>query len=231
MNLNVLDIIILVLLILGFINGFRRGMIKQGVLTLGTFLVVILSFIFKNPLSIMLYKNFPFFTTGILKNYSILNILLYELISFLILLIIFSLIFAILSKISGIVERIVRSTIILALPSRIIGGIFGLIEIYLFTFIVLLIITMPIFTVSKSKVITESSLKNKILNKTLVLSNVSKGIVKSVTEINDLITSKEKLGSEEFNCKSLEIFENNNVISKESIDYLKSKNKISNKCK
>ena len=58
--MNLLDIIILVLLILGFINGFRRGAIKQGVLTAGIFLVVILSFIFKNPLSIMLYKKLPF---------------------------------------------------------------------------------------------------------------------------------------------------------------------------
>ena len=220
--MNLLDIIILVLLILGFINGFRRGAIKQGVLTAGIFLVVILSFIFKNPLSIMLYKKLPFFTTGILKNYSILNILLYELISFLILLIILSLIFAIISKISGIVEKLVRSTIILALPSRLIGGLFGLIETYIFTFIVLLIITMPIFSVSKSKEITNSSMKNIVLNKSLVLSNVSKGIV---------IKSKNKLGTEEFNCKALEIFKENKVISKEAIDYLKSKKKINDKCK
>ncbi|MBR2997469.1 MAG: CvpA family protein, partial [Bacilli bacterium] len=198
--MNLLDIIILVLLVLGFINGFRRGAIKQGVLTIGIFLVVILAFIFKNPLSIMLYKKLPFFTTGILKNYSILNILLYELLSFLILLVIFSLIFAIISKISGIVEKLVRSTIILALPSRLIGGLFGLIEVYIFTFIVLLIITMPIFSVSKSKEITNSSMKNIVLNKSLVLSNVSKGIVKSINEVNDLIKSKNKLGTEEFNC-------------------------------
>lgn len=229
--MNLLDIIILVLLILGFINGFRRGAIKQGVLTAGIFLVVILSFIFKNPLSIMLYKKLPFFTTGILKNYSILNILLYELISFLILLIILSLIFAIISKISGIVEKLVRSTIILALPSRLIGGLFGLIETYIFTFIVLLIITMPIFSVSKSKEITNSSMKNIVLNKSLVLSNVSKGIVKSINEVNDLIKSKNKLGTEEFNCKALEIFKENKVISKEAIDYLKSKKKINDKCK
>ncbi|MBR2712804.1 MAG: CvpA family protein [Bacilli bacterium] len=229
--MNLLDIIILVLLVLGFINGFRRGAIKQGVLTIGIFLVVILAFIFKNPLSIMLYKKLPFFTTGILKNYSILNILLYELLSFLILLVIFSLIFAIISKISGIVEKLVRSTIILALPSRLIGGLFGLIEVYIFTFIVLLIITMPIFSVSKSKEITNSSMKNIVLNKSLVLSNVSKGIVKSINEVNDLIKSKNKLGTEEFNCKALEIFKENKAISKESIDYLKSKKKINDKCK
>lgn len=229
--MNLLDIIILVLLILGFINGFRRGAIKQGVLTIGTFLVVILSFLFKNPLSIMLYKKLPFFTTGILKNYSILNILLYELIAFCILLIIFSLIFAIISKISGIVEKIVRSTIILALPSRLIGGLFGLIEIYIFTFIILLIITMPIFSVSKSKVITESSMKTVVLNKSLVLSSVSKGMVSSINEVNELIKNKDKFGTKEFNCKSLEIFEKNNVISTESVEYLKNKKKISNKCK
>ena len=135
--MSILDIIIIVFIGLGFFAGFQRGIIKQGVLTVGTALVVFFAFLFKNSLSMFMYQHFPFFTSGILKNYSILNILVYELIAFFILVAIFGLILAIVVKISGVVERLVRATVILALPSRILGGILGVIEMYIYTFIIL----------------------------------------------------------------------------------------------
>lgn len=229
--MSILDIIILGFLVLGFLAGFKRGIVKQGVLTFGTIIVVILAFVFKNQLSIVLYQKFPFFTVGLLENYSILNILLYELISFFILLSIFGLILAIIVKISGIVEKIVRATVILALPSKILGGILGIIEIYVFLYIVLFIVTLPIFTISSNKIITESKLKDKILDNTILISKLSKGINNSVSEIKTLMDSKKKLGSEEFNCKALKIFIKNKVVSKESITYLKKQNKINKTCK
>lgn len=229
--MSILDIIILGFLVLGFLAGFKRGIVKQGVLTFGTIIVVILAFVFKNQLSIVLYQKFPFFTVGLLENYSILNILLYELISFFILLSIFGLILAIIVKISGIVEKIVRATVILALPSKILGGILGIIEIYVFLYIVLFIVTLPIFTISSHKIITESKLKDKILDNTILISKLSKGINNSVSEIKTLMDSKKKLGSEEFNCKALKIFIKNKVVSKESITYLKKQNKINKTCK
>lgn len=230
MNLNLLDAIIILVLAFGFLSGFRRGAIKQGVLTVGLILVVILSFIFKNSLSMILYKHFPFYAVGILKNYSVLNILLYELISFFILLSIFSLIFAVILKISGVVERLVRLTILLALPSKIIGGILGIIESYIFIFIVLLIINMPIFSISSEEFVNESKLKDKILNNTLLISKLSGGLLNSVNTVNDLLDDKDKLGTEEFNCKSLNVFVKNKIISNDSINYLKDNNKIDKKC-
>ncbi|MBQ1496187.1 MAG: CvpA family protein [Bacilli bacterium] len=229
--MNIVDYIIIIFILFGFISGFKRGIIKQGVLTFGTILVVFLAFMFKNSLSMVLYEKFSFFTVGLLENYSMLNILLYELISFFILLSIFSLIFAIIVKISGIIEKFLRATIILALPSKILGGILGIIEFYVITFIVLLIITMPIFEVSKVDVIRESKVKDRILNNSLLMSKVSNGLIDSVYEINDLINDKKKLGTKEFNCKSLNIFVKNKIVSKESINYLKENNKISNSCK
>ena len=230
MNFNVIDIAIVFILLFGFLSGFKRGIIKQGVLTLGIILVVVLSFVFKNPLSMVLYKHLPFYASGLLKNYSVLNILLYELISFFILLSIFSLLFAIIVKISGIVERLVRATIILALPSKILGGILGIVEHYVFCFIILLVLTMPIFSFSNENFIRESKLKDKILNKTLILSNLSGGLVNSIDSINNLLISKKKLGTKEFNCKTLNVFIKNKIVSKKSVKYLKNNNKIDSKC-
>ncbi len=229
--MNIVDYIIIIFILLGFISGFKRGVIKQGVLTFGTILVVVLAFIFKNSLSIVLYQKFSFFTVGLLENYSMLNVLLYELISFFILLSIFSLIFAIIVKISGIIEKFLRATIILAIPSKLLGGILGMIEYYVISFIILLIITMPIFEVSKIDSIRESKVKDRILNNSLLMSKVSNGLIDSINEINDLLNDKNKLGTKEFNCKSLNIFVKNKIVSEESINYLKENNKISKTCK
>ena len=109
---------------------------------------------------------------------------LYELISFFILLSVFSLILAVIIKISGVIERFLRSTVILALPSRILGGVLGVIEFYVFSFILLLIVTMPIFSISTNKSLVESKYKDKILNNTLIISHLSGGTVKSINEIN-----------------------------------------------
>lgn len=231
MDLNVVDAIIIVFLVVGFVSGFKRGVVKQGVITFGTILVVTLAFLFKNPLSMVLYKHFPFFTVGLLKNYSILNILLYELISFFVLLSIFAIILAVIIKISGVIERFLRSTVILALPSRILGGVLGMIELYIFVFVILLIVTMPIFSISSKEYITESKYKDKVLNNTLLISNVSGGMVNSVNEINELLEDEDKIGTKNFNCKALNIFVENKIVSMDSIDYLREQNKIDFPCK
>ena len=229
--MSILDILIIIFIGLGFFAGFQRGIIKQGVLTVGTTLVVFFAFLFKNSLSMFMYQHFPFFTTGILKNYSILNILVYELIAFFILLAIFGLILAIVVKISGVVERLVRATVILALPSRILGGLLGAIEMYIYAFIILFIISMPIFSISKSDFVTKSNLREGILKNTVLISHFSNDVNESVTEINDLLTSEKKLGSEEFNCKALNIFYKHKVVTEDSLNYLRDNNKIDKSCK
>lgn len=231
MSLNIVDAIIIIFLVVGFVSGFKRGVVKQGIITFGTILVVTLAFLFKNPLSMVLYKHFPFFTVGLLKNYSILNILLYELISFFILLSIFAIILAVIIKISGIIERFLRSTVILALPSRLLGGVLGMIELYIFVFVLLLIITMPIFSISSKEYVTESKYKDKVLNNTIVISKLSGGMVKSINEINDLLEDEDKLGTENFNCKALNIFVDNKIVGEDSISYLRDQNKIDFPCK
>lgn len=229
--MSILDIIIIIFIALGFLAGFKRGIIKQGVITVGTTLVVVLAFLLKNPLSLVLYKHLPFFTVGILGNFSSLNILLYELISFFILFSIFSLIFAIVVKVSGLIERLVRATVILALPSKILGGILGLIEMYVVAWIILFIISMPVFSISSSKFITESKLKDKILNNTLIISHINKDLINSIDDVNELLERKDEFGEKLFNCKAINIFKKNNIITGESIEYLKENNKIDKDCK
>ena len=117
--MNIVDIIIIVSIVLGVLIGFVRGFFKETVIFIGTILVVVLAFVLKNPLSLILYKNLPFFKfKGIFEGISTLNILMYEILAFIIALAILSIALTIIIKISGIIEKILKLTIVLALPSK-----------------------------------------------------------------------------------------------------------------
>ena len=90
--MNIVDTIILLGLFLGAVTGFVRGFFKQTVIFLGTILVVVLAFLIKNPLSTIMYQNLPFFKFG---GLTALNILVYEVIAFIIAVTILTLILAI----------------------------------------------------------------------------------------------------------------------------------------
>ena len=68
--MNYVDIIILIFLAFGAILGFKRGFTRQLVSLVGMFAIVILAFIFKNPVSVILYNNLPFFNfASFIRNY------------------------------------------------------------------------------------------------------------------------------------------------------------------
>ena len=224
----IVDIIIALLLISGFITGYKKGFIKQALSTAGLIVSVVLAFLLKNNLSIILYKNCPFFTVGLLKNYSSLNILLYELLSFFILFIVFSIITNIIIRIVGIAEKIIDDDGALKMLFKILGGLLGALESYVSIFVILLVLSMPIFSLKFTNYIHKSKLSKAVLNNTILISNIAEPLVKTINSVGKL-ELKENIGKEEFNCETIEIFKKNKIVSEESIEYLEEKNKI-NKC-
>lgn len=224
----IVDIIIALLLISGFITGYKKGFIKQALSTAGLIVSVVLAFLLKNNLSIILYKNCPFFTVGLLKNYSSLNILLYELLSFFILFIVFSIITNIIIRIIGIAEKIIDDDGALKMLFKILGGLLGALESYVSIFVILLVLSMPIFSLKFTNYIHKSKLSKAVLNNTILISNIAEPLVKTINSVGKL-ELKENIGKEEFNCETIEIFKKNKIVSEESIEYLEEKNKI-NKC-
>ncbi len=226
-----LDIIIIMFILFGAIVGFKRGIIKQSVITIGMILVLVLSFVLKNPVSALMYKYLPFFTFGgLLENVAVLNILVYEVIAFFLIFSILSTIFLILIKISSIFEKILKATVILAIPSKILGAIFGLVEYYLITFVVLFILVQPTFKLNEIELFKESKLKNIILEKTPFMSNLVEETLDTFTGVGTLIEKRSDMTDEEFNCKVMDKMIENNIITQESIDYLYDKNKLKTKC-
>ena len=135
--MNILDYLILIIIILGALYGYKRGFIGSLINFIGTIVVIILAFYLKNPISVFLYEHFPFFKiSGFYSGISVYNILIYEGISFLITLSILSFIFKIISKITGLVGKLTLGIFSEGLIGRILGLIFGLFQGFLITFFI-----------------------------------------------------------------------------------------------
>jgi len=223
--MNIIDVIILLIIIIFALIGFKRGFLHSTVVFVGTILVVVLSFIFKNYVSIILYENLPFFKFwGLFKNISVINILVYEVLAFIIVAIVLTILLKIIIFVSKIIEKILKFTIILGIPSKIAGAIVGAIEGYVIAFAFIYILTLPIFNV---KELADSKYSNKILTETPVLSNL---IDDTIIMLDDFEVLKDEYSSNkdanEFNLKALDLFLKYDIISIESVDKLIEKDKL-----
>lgn len=224
--MNIVDIIIIVSIVLGVLIGFVRGFFKETVIFIGTILVVVLAFVLKNPLSLILYKNLPFFKfKGIFEGISTLNILMYEILAFIIAIAILSIALTIIIKISGIIEKILKLTIVLALPSKLLGAIVGFIQSIVVLYVFLFLLSLPILRVPYIK---DSKYAQMILEKTPVISKVTDDLVKTFNEISDFADKniKNNVDKRQTNREMLEIMLKNDVVTSENVKYLSDKGKI-----
>jgi len=219
--MNILDALIIILLILGIMGGMRRGLIKETVLLVGLIFIVVVAFYLRTPLATFMYKTLPFFEfSGKFQGVTILNILLYELIAFLIIFSILYLILRILLKVTGIIEKILKATIILGIFSRIGGAIVGFIESYVIIFIILVITSQPFLKITG---IDDSKVARKILNSTPIMSDAVSDIVKVTEEVYNLAT---KYKGDRFNEEAIDLFIKYDIITRENVDLLKEKGKL-----
>jgi uncharacterized membrane protein required for colicin V production len=214
--MNILDIVIVLVLIMSAIIGFKRGAIKEVVSLVGIIIVFILAFSLKGVLGNVLCKWLPFFNfAGNLEGVTVLNILLYQLIAFLI---IYSLLFSvymIVVKISGIVQKIVHMTVILWLPSKLIGAVVAFITGYVMVFVVLLALLIPL---KDTDIFKNSKFANYIVYDTPILASSSENISTSINEIYELgeDLSKGDISKNEANVKTMDILLKYKVVSAET---------------
>ncbi len=223
--MNFVDIIIILFILSGAILGFKRGATKQLVSCVGLTLVVILSFFLKNPVSVFLYEHLPFFKFGgIFKGVTVLNILLYEVIAFLIVFSILMILLKVILLATTLFEAILKATIVLSIPSKLIGALIGLVENFIITFIILYILVLPIFNVPMIK---DAKLANQILTSTPILSGKIDKSLKVIEEFTDLKTKYETAtNANEFNRETLDLFLKYDIITIGSVDKLVERNKL-----
>ena len=223
--MGIVDIIIIIFILMGALIGFKRGFTRELVSLCGIFAIVILSFLLKNPISSFLYEHLPFFGyAGIFKGVTVLNIALYEIIAFFITMGILTVIFKVLVLATSIFEKILNATIILGIPSKLIGAVLGLVESYIWVFIILYILSLPVFNLD---IINESKYKDPILKNTPILSGFVKPMVDTINEFGELKEKYENTtNASEFNRDTLDLLLKYYIITFESVDKLVEKDKL-----
>lgn len=224
-SMNIIDIGIVILLLFGAVIGFKRGFTRQLVSSVGFILVVVLAFQLRTPVSSFLYKYLPFFSFGgMLKGVSVLNIIVYEFIAFVIVLGVLMAILKVIIFATKIFETILNMTIILGIPSKILGAIVGVIEYYVIIFIILYVLTLPFFSLP---FVEQSKYQKQILNNTPILSPF---VDKTVGVMNELKDLKEKFKTEpdvnKFNLEALDLLLSKKIVDVKTIDELVDKNKL-----
>ena len=221
--MNILDAVIIIFFMVGLLAGFKRGLIKEAVLLVGLIFILILSFYLKDPVSTFLYKHLPFISFGgVFKGVSVLNILLYELIAFLVILAVLYLVLRVILKVTDVIEKILKATIILGIFSKLGGAIVGLIESYVIIFILIFVFSQPFIKVTG---IEDSKIANFMLENTPIMSDSVKNTKIVLDEIDEL-SKKYKKDKVQFNEDAIKLFIKYDIVSEENIKYLREKGKI-----
>lgn len=214
------DIIVLVFLLLGALNGFRKGIIKSVISFVGIIIAILIAWYLKNPISEFMYTKLPFINfTG---NLALYNIVVYELIAFLVIVILLLVVLRLIIITTGLIDKIIGFATGLGFISKLLGLIFGLIESYVIAFIVLFL--MYNFT-TLNTVMDQNSISTKMLESTPVLSDIIKDEFNSLEEISSL-TDNYKEGTKEYNQELFKILLKYEVIKKETAQNLIDNNKI-----
>lgn len=221
--MNILDAIIIIVIIVCMIGGMSRGLIKQVVYLGGFIVCLVLSFILRAPLATLMYKYLPFFEfSGEFSGVSVLNILIYEIIAFLIVFGVLYIAVRILLGLSGLIEKLLKATVILGFFSKIGGAIVGFIEGYVIVFIVLFILTQPFLKIYGFE---ESKIATFILDKTPIMSPVIEDTRTAINEVYELST-KYKSNKSKFNSEAIKLFIKYDIITEENVEILKEKGKL-----
>lgn len=218
---NIVDIIIIIFILLCGVVGYKRGVFKQLVLCVGLILIFYLAYKFKDPVGEFFLLRLPIFDfPNLFKGVITLNIIVYQTLAFVLVLAVLLFIFDFILSITGLFEKLLRITIILGIPSKILGFIGGLIEGYVIAFVILFFLTQPAFSF---QFFQDSNLSQKILTSSPVLTDITKDTVEVVKEIYAL---KDEKDTKLLNQKSLDIMLEHGMVTYDTAKKLSDEGKI-----
>lgn len=224
--MSTIDLVIIIFILFGGLIGFRQGFTRSLVSLVGYFVVVILAFILKNPVSEFLMSFMPFFDFwGLIKGVSVLNIAVYEIVAFLLVFSILMIALKVLSLTTSIFEKILSFTIILGIPSKILGAALGMLKNYIIVFIVLYVLALPNF--SNLDIVKNSKLQKPILENTPILNifaDKMMGVSSEFVSLNEKYKNTDS--SNEFNLETLDLFLKYDVVKPSTVRKLVDSDKL-----
>ena len=223
-TIGIIDAIILLFILLGGVVGFKEGVIKKLTSVVGLVLVIVIAFMFKNKISVYFYENLPFLDFwGVFKGIQVLNIVFYEVLAFLIIASALMIVYNILLGVTGLIEKLLKATVILSIPSKILGFIVGMIEAYIWVYVILFILTLPVINI---KEVYTSNIANFIMKETPYLSKYTNKTVEVYSDLYEIIDNKENKTNEEVNIDAMELMLKYDIITVESAEKLIKRNKV-----
>ena len=223
--MTIVDAVVILFLLLGAVLGFKKGAIRSLVGLVGTIAVVVIAYYLKNPVADLLYNFVPFFDfSGSWQGLVTLNILLYESLAYVLVFVILYSILSLILKLTGILEKFLTMTIILGIPSKIIGAVLGFLEAVVFNFIILFVLLQ--FNVSHI-CLKESTIAMSILDKTPLIGSMVNETYDAILEISDLQEKYEDTKNKDaYNGEILSIMLKYHVITPETTRKLIESNKL-----
>ena len=222
--MNLIDIVIILFIIMGAIIGFKQGALQKLTSFVGTFVIIIVAFMFKDNLSVLFYENLPFFNLwGVFKGIEILNVVLYQILAFVFIFLLLLFALRVLLVVTGLLELILKFTVILNIPSKILGIFVGAVEYYVYAFLILFVLSLPVFNITMIK---ESNYATKILEETPLLSEFADETVVLYGEIYNIIDNRNNKTEVQLNEEVLVFMLENDFITYDSTMKLVEKNKL-----
>jgi uncharacterized membrane protein required for colicin V production len=219
--MGIVDIIILVIIVSFAIIGFKRGVFQSLVAVVGFLLVVYLAYLLKNYVGDFLVLNSPFTKYTFIPGGSyVLNVVTYESLAFIIMLVVLGIIYKILLIISGIFEKLLKITIILGIPSKILGLILGALEGFVVVYFILFALKQPFIRVN---ILEGSKYAEPILKGTPVLSNFAEDTFTIIGEIDETI---KKDDGTNFDLQLTDLILKRNITSADVMQKLIDKEKL-----
>lgn len=211
--MNFIDYILIVILLLHLLKGFKNGLLVSIINVVGIVLLFVVSFYLKGPISIFLYERLPFLSfAGIFKGVQAVNILFYEAIAYGITILLLGIVFSIIKRFTKLMDKILSLTLFLNLPSKILGGVVGLLEGIVYSFLLLFIASVVNTTTTY---VNESKYGNLVLEKTPVISGVASNLVNSSKEIYKTVLKNEN-NTNQANLESIDILMKYDILSYDS---------------
>ena len=222
---TIVDACIILILGIGAIVGFKRGVIQSAAQFLGTLAVIIIAYYLKNPISEFFYTYLPFFNfSGALEGVTVLNIIIYEAIAYIVIILLLWAILRVIIVITGLLELILKMTVVLSIPSKLLGIIFGLAEAYIVLFVILFCANQ-IFMANNQKI--DSKYASVILNNTPLLSEKVSNAYNSVDEVLSMASKyQDTEDKNEYNKEALDILLKNKFITVDAATKLIEKEKL-----
>ena len=181
----VLDGIIIILIVLGILYGTKKGFLNGIISLVGLFVSFIMALLLRSVVADVLLKGMPFLKfSGSYKGITSLNILFYEAIAFILVFMFLLSALGLILKITGIIQKVIDYSVVLTLPSKILGVLVGIINALIISYILSFIM---LNINSTRSMVHDSKFAPYLLKNTIGISKQTKKYYESTSDINKII--------------------------------------------